>query len=256
MRMSLTLCSPALLLLTLFPLPARSAEGAPAPRVLRDDVAGYVLSLPPGWREVDDPGMLEALVRRVCVVFAPDGMIPGATRIRGAVLPDDAAAAPALVVFALAYAELGLDGNAVREIAKDAKSVTATLANALQESYLRMFPQSIMVNSHLGDDFFSLNLRTVTDFADEAGTTRNRHLKVTLTVNGALVLMTAYDGPPVAAYDEALAASVRSLRALPEKALQRVNPPFQASITDYLMLAGALVFFVYIFLRLRAAMRS
>jgi hypothetical protein len=192
----------------------------------------------------------------VCVVFASDGAIPGATRIRGAVLPDDAAAAPALVVFALAYAELGLDTKAVQEIAKDSQSLTATLANALQESYLRMFPKSILVNSHLGDDFFSLNLRTVTDFADEAGTTRNRHLKVALTVDGALVLMTVYDGLPVAAYDEAVAASVRALRVLPEKTLQRVNPPFQASLPDYLMLAGALVFFVYIVLRLRAAMRS
>jgi hypothetical protein len=255
LRKSATVCCPALLLLTLSPLPARSGESAPAP-MLRDDVAGYVLPLPAGWREVDDPGMLEALVRRVCVVFASNGVIPGATRIRGAVLPDDAAAAPALVVFALAYAELGLDNKAVQEIAKDAQSLTATLANALQESYLRMFPQSIMVNSHLGDDFFSLNLRTVTDFSDEAGTTRNRHLKVALTVNGALVLMTVYDGLPVAAYDEVLAASVRALRVLPEKNLLHAGPPFHASALDYLMLASAIVLFVYIFLRLRAAMRS
>jgi hypothetical protein len=255
MRMTFALCFPALLLPMLFPFPARSGEGVPA-LVLRDDVAGYVLPLSANWREVDDPDMLEALVRRVCVVFASDSGIPGATRICGAVLPDDAAAAPALVVFALAYAELGLDAGAMQEIAKDSQSLTATLANALQESYLRMFPQSIMVNSQLGDDFFSLNLRTVTDFADEAGTTRNRRLKVALTVDGALVLMTVYDGLPVAAYDEAVAASVRALRVLPEKALQRVNPPFQASLLDYLMLAGALVFFVYIVLRLRAAMRS
>ncbi|MDR1686400.1 MAG: hypothetical protein LBR82_08195 [Desulfovibrio sp.] len=255
MRMMFAVCFPALLILLLFPLPARSGEGAPAP-VLRDDVAGYVLPLPAGWREVEDPGVLEALVRRVCVVFTSDGGISGATRIRGAVPADDAAAAPALVVFALGYAELGLDTGAVKEIAKDSQSLTATLANALQESYLRMFPQSIMVNSHLGDDFFSLNLRTVTDFADEAGTTRNRHLKVMLTVNGALVLMTVYNGLPDAAYDETLAASVRALRVLPEKILQSVNPPYRASLLDYLMLAGALVFFVYIFLRVRAAMRS
>ncbi|MDR2668899.1 MAG: hypothetical protein LBC14_02960, partial [Desulfovibrio sp.] len=113
-----------------------------------------------------------------------------------------------------------------------------------------------MVNSHLGDDFFSLNLRSVTDFADEAGTTGNRHLKVMLTVNGALVLMTVYNGLPDAAYDEAVAASVRAMRVLPEKSLQRVNPPYQASLSDYLMFVGALIFFVYIVLRLRAAMRS
>jgi hypothetical protein len=251
--MRIAVCFPVLLLL--LPLPARSGEGAPA-LVLRDDVAGYALPLPAGWREVDDPDMLESLVRRVCVVFTSDGGIPGASRVRGAVRPDDAAAAPALIVFALAYAELGLDSKAVREIAKDSPSVTANLANALQESYLRMFPQSIMVNSHLGDDFFSLNLRTVTDFADEAGTTRNRILKVALTVDGALVLMTVYDGLPVAAYDEAVAASVRALRVLPEKTLRSVDPPYQASLPDYLMLAGALVFFVYIFFRLRSAMRS
>ncbi|MDR3176444.1 MAG: hypothetical protein LBU06_07940 [Desulfovibrio sp.] len=237
-----------------FIIPHARAEEAPV--VLRDDVAGYVLPLPSGWREVDDPDVLEYLVRRVCVVFMSNGGIPGASRVKGAVLPDDAATAPVLVVFALTYADLGLDNSAVQEIAKDSRALTTNLANALQESFLRMFPQSIMINNHLGDDFFSLNLRTVADFADEAGTTRNRHLKVMLTLNGALVLMTLYDGLPNAVYDEALATSVRAMRVLPEKSLQRATSPFKASPLDYLLLVGAIAFFFYIFIRLRAAMRK
>lgn len=142
-----------------FPFCPYAGEGAPSVVVLRDEAAGYVLPLPPGWRELAGPDQLRDLIPRVCVLFSTDGGIPGSSSLRGAVLPDEAAASPALIVFALDYALLGLDSEAAREIAKDSRSVTATPANALQESYLRLFPRSIRINHHLGENFFSLNLR-------------------------------------------------------------------------------------------------
>jgi hypothetical protein len=235
----------------LFPLCPPAGADAPAPALLRDDAAGYVLPLPAGWQEITDPRILEDIVRRVCVVLVPDG-----GSLRAAALPSDKIAAPALVVFTLKYATLGLDTDALQKISKDSEAVTATLANAMQEAYKQAFPQSIMINSHLGDDFFSLNLRTVLDFADEKGTTRNRHLKLMLALDGVLVLMTLYDGPQVEAYDVAIAASVREMRILPDKLLQKINPPFEASFLDYLLLILSIISVVYIIKRMRRAVRS
>jgi hypothetical protein len=232
------------------------AQEEPPPLLLQDDAAGYVLPLPAGWREITDPSGLEEIVRRVCSFFASDGRIKGASSLRGAVFPEDAAAAPALVVFALDYAVLGLDRTAVQEIAKTSREVAAALANALQKSYMQEFPQSIMLNHHLGDDFFSLNLRTVLNFEDEAGTTRNRNLKVLLAEGGALVLMAGYDGPFNTAYDAAIAASVRAMAVLPEKKLENVNPPFQSSFLDYAMILGTILFIVYLVRRFRGAGRG
>jgi hypothetical protein len=234
----------------LFPLCLSARAGEP-PALLRDDAAGYILPLPAGWQEITDQRILEDMARRVCVILVPDS-----GSLRGAAFSSDKAAAPALVVFALKYATLGLDTDALKEISKDSESVTATLANALQEAYKQAFPQSIMLNNHLGNEFFSLNLRTVLDFTDEQNSTRNRHLKVMLTLDGVLVLMTLYDGPPVAAYDAAIAASVREMLIFPDKQLQRVNPPFKASFLDYLLVTVSIVAVVYVIKRMRRAMRS
>ncbi|MDR1489507.1 MAG: hypothetical protein LBS65_03325 [Desulfovibrio sp.] len=233
------------------------AQDEPAPPLLRDDVAGYELPLPSsGWREISDVRLLEEQARRICVVFMRDGIIPGASLMRGAFLPDSAPASPALILFTLEYATLGLNAEAVKNMAEKPRGVAASLANAVQESYLELFPRSVMVNSYLGDDFFSLNLRSVLDFSQEEATTRNRHIRMTLTAHGALVLMTLYDGPPQAEYDRGIAASVRTLRILPDKGLQNVRPPFEASILDYLLLISAIFFTVYLARRFRRAMRG
>lgn len=233
-----------------------SAQEAPAPPLLRDDGAGYELPLPSSdWLEITDARLLEEQARRVCVVFMRDGVIRGASSMRGAFLPDSAPASPALIVFALDYASLGLDAEAVKDLAQKSRAVAATLANAVQESFLELFPGSIMVNSYLGEDFFALNLRSVLDFSQEEATTRHRLIRLTLTAHGALVLMTLYDGPPQAEYDRDIAASVRALRILPENALQNVRPPFEASFLDYLMLIGVILLAVYIARRFRRAKR-
>ncbi|MDR0826323.1 MAG: hypothetical protein LBN33_00360 [Desulfovibrio sp.] len=238
-----------LALCSLFPALARAAEDMAA-AVLRDEAAGYILPLPAGWREVTDPGLLEDLVARVRAVFVLDaaGDVPF---LRGAVLPDDAQASPALMVFALDYTAFNLDKNAVQAIANDPQALTAAMANAMQEAYKENFPQSILINSHLGDDFFSLNLRTVLDFADERGTTRNRWIKVTFSVDRVLVLLTLYDGPPHAAYDESIASSVRAMRVLPEKALNKVLPPREITWLDYVLVVVAGLVCVFLILRVR-----
>jgi hypothetical protein len=171
--------------------------------------------------------------------------------MRGAVLPDSAPASPAMVVFALPYAVLGLDQQAVRNIAKNAEAsqrVAASLADAMQLSYKERFPRSIMINNQLGEDFFALNLRSVLDFADEAASTRNRRMKMALAASGAVVLMAQYDGPPREDYDAAIAAGVREMIILPEQALRSVNPPFQPSPLDYALLCAAILA-VFIFVR-------
>jgi hypothetical protein len=243
------------LVLALLPSPLYGEE-TPSPLIIRDDSAGYVMALPEGWQEVSDPRLRQELALRVCSLFVSGNAINGASHIRAAVLPSDPKAAPALVVFALEYSALGLTEEAIKEIAKDSEEVTATLANAIQVSYMQKFPQSIMINNHLGDDFFSLNLRTVLDSADQAASTRNRHLRMMLTLNKALILMTVYDGPPNAGYDEAIAASVREMLVLPEQNLQRANPPYEASPLDYLLLAAALVAAFFAVRALRRFMKS
>jgi hypothetical protein len=234
-----------------------NAQEAPAHPFLRDEGAGYELPLPSAdWREITDARLLEEQARRVCVVFMRDGVIRGASSMRGAFLPDSAPASPALILFTLEYATLGLDAEAVKDMAEKSRAVAATLANAVQESFRELFPGSIMINSYLGEDFFLLNLRSVLDFSQEAATTRNRYIRMTLTARGALVLMTLYDGPPQAEYDRDIAASVRTLRILPDKALQSVRPPFEASFLDYLLLIAAILFVVYLARRFRRAKRS
>jgi len=238
-----------------FPGRLEAAE-EPSRMVLHDEAAGYLLPLPAGWREVTGSGELEELVRRVAAVFlCVDGTVPGARHLRGAFLPDGGRAAPALVVFSLEYAGLGLSREAVQAIAKDARTATAGLANGIQESFMHRYPQSILVNKELGDDFFSLSVRSVGDFADEEGTTRNQHLKVMLTAGGALVLAALYEGPPDAGYDTALGGAVRELMVLPEKSLQRVNPPAGVGFLDYLMIAAAIVFAVILVGKVRRFMR-
>ena len=249
MRIRLALCLAVAWLL--FPPCPQAQEAAPR-SLLRDDAAGYVLPLPSGWREITDAGQLAEVAGRVCAVFMRGNSIPGASRMRGAILPDSAPASPALVVFVLDHAAaLGLDVQSVQNIAKDARKILAPLANALQESYKQMYPASIMINSQLGDDFFALNLRSVLDFADEAASTRNRRIKVMLTAAGAVVLTTQYDGPLDAERDAAIAASVREMIVLPEKNLQSVIPPYQASFLDYALLCAAILFVVILVRRAR-----
>jgi hypothetical protein len=184
-----------------------------------------------------------------------DGVIRGASAIRGAFLPDSAPASPALILFSLDYATLGLNAETVKDMAKKSQAVAASLADAVQESYQELFPRSIMVNSALGDDFFILNLRSVLDFSQEEATTRNRLIRMTLTAHGALLLMTLYDGPPQTIYDRDIAASVRALRILPDKAVQTLRPPFEASFLDYLLLIAAIIFAVVLAGRFRRAKR-
>jgi hypothetical protein len=112
-----------------------------------------------------------------------------------------------------------------------------------------------MVNSSLGEDFFSLNLRSVLDFSREAATTSNRQIRLTLTAHGALVLMTLYDGPPRAEYDRDIAASVLALRILPDETLQNMRPPFEASFLDYLLLIAVMIFAVHLARRFRRPRR-
>jgi hypothetical protein len=238
------------------PSPLNAQDEPAPPLLLQDDGAGYVLPLPSSdWREITDARLLEEQARRVCVVFMRDGVIRGAASMRGAFLPDSAPASPALIVFTLDYATLGLGAENVKDMAKRSRAVAATLANAVQESYRELFPRSIMVNSHLGEDFFSLNLRSVLDFSNEAATTRNRHIRMSLTAHGALVLMTQYDGPPNVAYDAALAASVREMRVLPGKEVRAVLPPFEASFFDYALILGAMVFVFFLMRRFRSKRR-
>lgn len=224
--------------------------------LLRDEAGGYILPLPQGWQEVTNASALQELVSRLCPFFISGEGISGASHVRGAVYPDDAMARPAMVLFALDYRILGLGQADVRDIAKDSPAAIASLANAIQTVYSESYPQSIKINSHQGDDFFSLNLRSVLDFDDEAGTTRNQHVKVVLAANGALAMVTLYEGPADNAYDSAIAASVRAMRALPENALQHVNPPFQPSFFDYVLVFVAIIFVAIIVRRLRSAMRG
>ncbi|MCL1939287.1 MAG: hypothetical protein FWG04_01315 [Desulfovibrionaceae bacterium] len=212
----------ALLLVSLLCFPDRlmAEEATPTQVIWHDAVAGYMLTLPPDWREAGDRRRVEELARRVCAVFIQGDTIPRAIHMRAAEFPDDTTASPALVVFALNYNALGLDRKAAQNVAQDSKSVVIALANALQQAYKQVFPYSIMINHHLGDDFFSLNLRSAPDKPEkDSETTRNQHLKLMLTSEGALILMTLYDGPPLAAYDSPIAAAVRSLLILPEKSL-------------------------------------
>jgi len=235
----------------LLPLCPQAQEAAPRD-MLRDDAAGYILLLPPGWREITDAGQLAEAAGRVCAVFMRGDAIPGASCMRGAILPDSAPASPALVVFALDHAAaLGLDAQSVQDIAKNPRKFLAPLANALQESYKQMYPASIMLNSQLGDDFFVLNLSSVLDFSDEAGSTRNRRIKVMLTAAGAVVLTTQYDGPFDAKFDAPIAASVREMIVLPEKNLQSAAPPYEASFLDYALLCAAILFVVMLVRRTR-----
>ena len=224
--------------------------------LLRDEAGGYILPLQQGWQEVTDTSTLQELVSRLCPFFVSGEGIPGASHIRGAVYPDDAIARPAMVVFTLDYSVLGLGRADVQDIAKDSPTAIASLANAIQTAYSESYPQSIKINSHQGEDFFSLNLRSVLDFDNEAGTTRNQHIKVVLSAKGALVMVTLYEGLANSAYDSAIAASVREMRALPESALQHVNPPFQPSFFDYVLVFVAVIFVVIIVRRLRRAMRG
>jgi hypothetical protein len=245
----------AMLVLVLLPLPLHGEEG-PEQFLMRDDAAGYVLALPPGWREVSDSRQTRELALRVCSLFTYGDSIPGASNMRAATFPDDPQAAPAMVVFALDYAALGLSEEAVKEIAKDSEAAIAALANAIQDSYLQKFPQSIMVNNHLGEDFFSLNLRSIMDPARPEASTRNQHLRMMLTMHKALILMTLYDGPPNALYDEVIATSVRETLILPEQNLQKVIPPREVSVLDYVLMGAALVAVFYVVRALRRFSRS
>ncbi|MDR2727335.1 MAG: hypothetical protein LBC10_05020 [Deltaproteobacteria bacterium] len=230
----------------LFPacVPAQEAESR---LVLRDEAAGYALLLPADWQEVTDADLLDDLVRRIGGMFLQHGRIPGAAYMRGALLPDSAPASPALIVFTLGYEAFGLGAKNVLDIADDSKIIARGLANVLQTSYLQHYPNSIMIDNYLGDDFFSLNLRSVLDFADEAGTTRNRYIKVALVASGVVILMAQYDGPPDPQRDPTIAACVREMIIVPEKTLQSVKPPYQASFLDYVLFVGAaLVVFVVV----------
>ena len=230
---------------------------AEEPRLhLRDDEAGYVVLLPDGWREVTDPLALKKLLDRVGVLFAKEGVISGASHIRGAVFADDARAAPALAVFALDYAGIGLTSNALDEMARDTRRVGAALADAMQVEYLKLFPQTVLVNSVLGEDYFYMHLRSVLDPADEQGSTRNRYIKLIFGAHVALMVLAQYDGPQNINYELALAKSTRESTALPEKKIRTRLPPYEASFLDYLMLVAAVIFGVYCFGRLRAWMRS
>lgn len=231
----------ALCLWLLLAVPALAQD--PPALALRDERLGYIVPLPQGWSEVTDQSRVEHYVRKVCAFLAggknaPDmPVLAGASGIRAAALPEDTAASPALVVFLLDYAALGLNAETVRELAENSEAVAANLANALQHAYLDVFPRSIMVNSYLGEDFFSLNLRSL----PEGGAARNQHFKLILTSAGALILMTLYEGPEDAAYDSAIAASVRETIIMPEHALHQVKPPYKASFADYLLVGAALL---------------
>ena len=226
------------------------------PLLLRDDSVGYVLALPSKWIELSGEAAVTEQVNRLCSFFIKEGEIPGAFSLRAALLPEDEVASPAMVIFSLSYPSLGLRHEEVQEMAKDSEAITAGLANALQTSYMQAFPQSIMINNHLSEEFFSLNLRTVLDFENEQETTRNRYLKVMLTAVGAVVLVAQYDGPPNSTYDRLIATSVRNLGVLPEKALRTVNPPFKPTIFDYILLFFAVIAVVILVRKLAGVMRG
>ena len=240
----------------LFPVNLRADGGEGGQIILRDVEAGYVLPLPVGWREVTDSSALDSLVRRVCSMFMTGDDKANLTYVRGAILPVDQKASPALVVFALDYASLGLNEAALKDITTESQTLTAGLANATQTLYMQHFPHSVKLYDRLGDDFFSLHLRTILDLADEQATTRNRYIKMLLTSERVIVLMTLYDGPSVANYEVALAKCVRELLPLAEKSLDKVNPPYQASGFDYLLVVLAIIVAVYVLRKVRAFMRS
>lgn len=230
------------------PQAALAAEGAQR-AVLLDSEAGYMAPLPAGWEEAG-PDQARAAALRAGALFVVDGAIPGASGIRGALYPADAAAAPVLAVFTLDYAALGLAAAAADKVAEDARSVAAALSLALQEEYARRFPRSILVHTALGEDYFSLQLRTEDD------PPCNRHLKVMLAARGAVALAAQYDGPVNTAYEIALAGSVRETRILPGHTLQSRLPAYRPGLLDYLLLPAAVAFAAWCLARLRAWMKS
>ena len=247
----------AAILLVLWCLPPASlrAEGEAAQIIFRDDQAGYVLPLPVGWQEVTDTKALDSLVRRLCSIFMTGDRIANANHLRGAILPGDQKASPALVVFSLDYySSLGLSIEAVKDIAKEPQVLMASLANSIQQLYLQHFPQSILINHRLGDDFFVLTLRTVLDFADEPGTTRNRYIKMMVTSTRLLVLMTLYDGPTVTDYEVVIAKCVREMLVLSDRSIDKVNL-HEVTPLDYVLVILALLVAVIVIRKFRAFMR-
>lgn len=238
-----------------------SAQGNPTDRdsglestyiLLQDDQAGYSVSLPIAWEELRDLGSLNSIIPRVCEPFVENGHIPGATGLHGAVLSGRSTASPAVAIFALDYTSLGLTRNFIERMAETPEAITVPLSEALQKLYLERFPQSVMTANKPGEDYFSLNLRTVSDLTNEKETTRNRQLKVLLTADGAVMLMSIYDGPPDGKYETDIAFIMRGLRHLPEKSLKTLVPPYETSFFDYILVFGCVLIVFFVIRRLRS----
>ncbi len=227
------------------------AENESRGEIIQDQWAGYALTLPYGWQVMTDRPKLLAMAKDVCAFsYTPEREDSIFANVRGGYLPG-AAQGPALVVFWVDYRFMGINGEAVSELAKDSENVLATTANALLASYQQAFPNSMMVNNHLDTDTFILNLRSITDTNNQEASTRHQTIRVIFGKECVIFIASLYTGAHNAGYDEVISKSIREVYISPDKTLAKAKPEFRVGALDYILWAGVIVVVLYLIGRRR-----